>query len=207
VIRVAAAGLATLLAAGLAVLAVDVLRVPGAIGADDAAFYGAPRRQQDPWSAIGFLPGRPAERVLGIEDALGFRKAVWAIRRAPRPAEIQGPDQPVLEARAGQAVIQVSEQSRREPDPKRRAVLLNFNGVQVFGRYLGATAFDNERYLREAIGNFRNAVRLDPTFADARANLELALRAAKGSGLAGEDPDAGAARGERAGTGRSGTGY
>lgn len=206
-IRRASAGLAVLLAAGLAVLAVDVLRVPGAIAADDAGFYGAPRRQADPWSAVGFLPGRPAERVLGIEDDLGFRKAVWAIRRAPRPAEIQGPDQPVLEARAGQAVIEVSDRSRRETDPKRRAVLLNFNGVQLFGRWLQATAFDKNRYLREAIGNFRNAVRLDPTFLDARANLEQALRAAKGSGLAGEDPDAGAARGERAGTGRSGTGY
>lgn len=206
-IRRTAAVVAVLLAAGLALLAVDVLRVPGAIAADDARFYGAPRRQADPWSGLGFLPGRPAERVLGIEDDLGFRQAVWAIRRAPRPAEISGPDQPVLEARAGQAVIRVSEQSRREPDPKRRAVLLNFNGVQLFGRYVSATAFDRERYLREAIGNFRNAVRLDPTLLDARVNLELALRAAKGSGLVGEDPDAGASRGERAGTGRSGTGY
>lgn len=206
-IRRAAAVLAVLLAAGLAVLAVDVLRVPGAIAADDAGFYGAPRRQADPWSAVGFLPGRPAERVLGIEDDLGFRKTLWTIRRAPGQAEIQGPDQPLLEAQAGQAVIQVSEQSRRERDPKRRAVLLNFNGSVVFGRYVGATAFDRERYLREAIGNFRNAVRLDPTNLDARANLEQALRAAKGSGLVGEDPDAGASRGQRAGTGRSGTGY
>jgi len=207
VIRRAVAVLATLLAVGLAVLAVDVLRVPSGIAADDAGYYGAPRRQADPWSGVGFLPGRAAERVLGVEDDLGFRRAVWAIRRAPRPAEIQGPEQPLLEARAGQAVIQVSEQSRREPDPRRRAVLLNFNGVQLFGRYVGATAFDRNRYLREAIGNFRTAVRLDPSFIDARANLEQALRAAKGSGLAGEDPDAGAARGERAGTGRSGTGY
>lgn len=203
-IRLAAAGLATLLAVGLAVLAVDVLRVPGAIAADDAGYYGAPRRQVEPWAGAGLPPTRA---LLGIEDDLGFRKAVWAIRRAPRPAEIQGPDQPVLEARAGQALIQVSEESRREHDPKRRAVLLNFNGVQFLGRYQGATSFDQHRFLREAIGNFRTAVRLDPSFADARANLELALRAARGSGLAGEDPDAGAARGERAGTGRSGTGY
>ena len=205
-IRRSAAVLAVLLAAGLAVVAVDVLRVPGAIAADDAGFYGAPRRQQEPWT-VGLLPGGLAERTLGIEDDLGFRRAVWAIVRAPHPAEIQGPDQPVLEARAGQAVIEVSERSRLETDPKRRAVLLNFNGVQLFVRYASSTAFDRERYLREAIGHFRNAVRLDPTNLDARANLEQALRAAKGSGLAGEDPDAGAARGERAGTGRSGTGY
>lgn len=202
-IRVAVAALAVLLAIALAVLAVDVLRVPGAIAADDTRFYGAPLRQDDPWSGVNAV----SRRILGIEADLGFRQAVWAIRRAPRPAEIRGPDQPLLEARAGQAVIQVSEESRREHDPERRAVLLNFNGVQLFGRYVSATAFDRNRYLREALGNFRSAVRLDPTFLDARANLELALRAAKGSGLAGEDPDAGAARGERAGTGRSGTGY
>ncbi|MBD0338038.1 MAG: hypothetical protein ICV67_01950 [Thermoleophilia bacterium] len=203
-IRRAVAALSVLLAAALAVVAVDALRVPGAVAADDARYYGAPRRQVDPWTGIGLPPTRA---LLGIEDDLGFRKALWAIRRAPRPAEIRGPEQPVLEARAGQAVIRVSEQSRLESDPKRRAVLLNFNGVQLFGRYVSATAFDRERYLREAIGNFRNAVRLDGTFLDGRVNLELALRAAKGSGLAGEDPDAGAARGERAGTGRSGTGY
>jgi hypothetical protein len=207
VIRRAAAVLAVVLAAALVGLAVDVLRVPGRLAADDLRFYGAPKRQQEPWSAVGFLPWRPAERVLGVGDDLGFRKAVWAIRRAPRAAEIQGPDQPILEARAGQAVIQASEQSRRESDPKRRAVLLNFNGVSVFGRYVASTAFDRDRYLREAIGHFRNAVRLDPANLDARANLEQALRAAKGSGLAGEDPDAGASRGERAGTGRSGSGY
>ena len=202
-IRRTAAVVAVVLAAVTVALAIEVLRAPGKVAADDARYYGAPRRQADPWSGIGLF----SRGILGIEDDLGFRRAVWAIRRAPRPAEIQGPDQPVLEARAGQAVIVVSEQSRREPDPKRRAVLLNFNGVQLFGRYVSATAFDRERQLREAIGNFRNAVRLDPTFIDARANLEQALRAAKGSGLAGEDPDAGAARGERAGTGRSGTGY
>lgn len=202
-IRRAAAVVAVALAAVLVVLAVDVLRVPGRIAADDAGFYGAPRRQQDPWSGINVL----SRRILGIEDDLGFRQAVWAIRRAPRAAEIQGREQPMLEARAGQAVIQASEQSRRESDPKRRAVLLNFNGVAVFGRYVASTAFDRDRYLREAIGHFRNAVRLDPANLDARANLEQALRAAKGSGLAGEDPDAGASRGQRAGTGRSGSGY
>ena len=202
-IRRAVAVVAVALAVVAVALAVEVLRVPGEVAADDARYYGAPRRQADPWSGIDLF----SRGILGIEDDLGFRRAIWAIRRAPRPAEIQGPDQPVLEARAGQAVIQVAEQSRRERDPKRRAVLLNFNGVQLFGRWLQATAFDKNRYLREAIGSFRNAVRLDPTNLDARVNLEEALRAAKGSGLAGEDPDAGASRGERAGTGRSGSGY
>ena len=202
-IRPALAGLCVLQAVALAGVAVQVLRVPGEIEADDARFYGAPRRLADPWSGIGAAP----RLILGIDDDLGFRRAVWAIRRAPRPAEIQGDEAPVLEARAGQAVIQVSEEARRSHDAKRRAVLLNFNGVQQFGRHVSATAFDRERYLREAIGHFRNAARLDPSFLDARANLELALRAARGSGLVGEDPDAGAARGERAGTGRSGTGY
>jgi hypothetical protein len=132
---------------------------------------------------------------------------IWAVRRVPSPSQIQGPNQPVLEARRGQAVIAVAERAQKEHDRRRRAQLLNLNGVFIFQRINGYTAFDHDRLLREAIGNFRSAVRVDPTNADARANLELAVRAAKGTGLPGEDPDAGASTGQRAGQGRSGSGY
>lgn len=195
------------LAGALALLAVDVLRVPGAIAADDSRYAGAPLRQRGLWDSVSFLPWRPAERVLEVGDDLAYRKVIWSVRRVPTAAEIQGPNQPVLEALRGKAVIEVAEQARSENDVRRKAQLLNLNGVFVFQRITTYTAFDKDRLLREAIGSFRNAVRLDPDNADARANLEMAVRAAKGSGLAGEDPDAGGAHGRHSGVGRSGSGY
>jgi hypothetical protein len=206
-IRAAAALVCVVLAGALAVLAVDVLRVPSRITADDARFAGAPLRQRELWSSVGFLPWRPAERVLGVGDDLAYRKVIWSVRRVPSAAQIQGPNQPFLEALRGKAVVDVAERVQKERDPQRQAQLLNMKGLFVFQRITTYTAFDKERLLREAIGSFRSAVRLDPTNADARANLEMAVRAAKGSGLAGEDPDAGASRGRHSGIGRSGSGY
>ncbi|MEX2210671.1 MAG: hypothetical protein WD689_02770 [Gaiellaceae bacterium] len=207
-IRALAGCAATVAAVALGVLAVDVLRAPGQISAEDARFHGAPTRLTSPWGAVDFLPGRPAERLLDVGDDLDFRRATWLFRRVqPGKVQIAGDEQPLLEALRGKAIVEIAERSRRESDPRRRAQLLNLNGVFAMSRYLVFSAFDKERYLKEAIGSFRNAVRLDPEHADARANLELALRAAKGSGIAGEDPDAGASRGQLSGTGRSGGGY
>lgn len=207
-IRRAGAVLAVVVAGALTVFAVDVLRAPGRIAVDDAGYYGAPLRQDAPWSAVDFLPWTPAERMLGIGDDLAYRKTIWLFRRVqPGKVNIAGPDQPLLEALRGKAVLEVADRARRDDEPRRRAQLLNLNGVFTFSRYSQFTAFDKDRLLKEAIGAFRNAVRLDPDNPDARANLELALRAAKGSGLPGEDPDAGASRGNRSGVGHSGSGY
>jgi hypothetical protein len=206
-IRVAAAAVCVVLAAALVAVAVDALRVPGRISADDARYAGAPMRQRDLWSSVSFLPWRPAERILDVGDDLAYRKVIWSVRLVPSAAQVQGPNQPMLEARRGKAVIEVAERANKETERRRRAQLLNINGVFIFQRITTYTGFDHDRLLREAIGNFRSAVRLDPSNADARANLEMAVRAAKGTGLAGEDPDAGAARGRKAGIGRSGSGY
>ena len=207
-IRPAVAVLAVIVAGVLAVLAVDVLRAPGRIAVDDAGYYGAPLRQDALYDAVDFLPWRPAERALGIGDDLAYRKTIWLFRRVqPGKVNISGPDQPLLEALRGKAVLEVADRARRDGDPRRRAQLLNLNGVFTFSRYSAFSAFDKDRLLREAIGAFRNAVRLDPANADARANLELALRAAKGTGLSGEDPGAGGSRGQGTGIGRTGSGY
>lgn len=207
-IRLVAAVASIIVAGALTVLAVDVLRTPGRIAADDAGFYGAPLRQDELYGAVDFIPWSPAERLLELDDDLAYRKTIWLFRRVqPGKVNIAGADQPLLEALRGKAVLEVADQARQDDDPQRRAQLLNLNGVFTFSRYSQFSAFDKERLLREAVGAFRNAVRLDPANADARANLELALRAAKGVGLSGEDPDAGASRGQRSGAGRSGSGY
>ena len=109
------------LAAALILLAIDVLRVPGAIAADDTRYQGAPTRPHEALG-LGRLPaGRPAERLLDVGDDLAYRKVLWAARRVPSPAQIQGPNQPVLEARRGQAIIAVAEQANKQSDARRRS--------------------------------------------------------------------------------------
>ena len=58
-----------------------------------------------------------------------------------------------------------------------------------------------------AIGSFRSAVEIDAGNADAKTNLELALRIAKAASLGGDAPSGGRNRGERAGLGQPGGGY
>ena len=68
------------------------------------------------------------------------------------------------------------------------------------------TGFDHDRLLREAIGNFRSAVRLDPDNADARANLEWPCAPPRAPGSPGGSGRR-RAKGKKAGQGRSGAGY
>jgi hypothetical protein len=73
------------------------------------------------------------------------------------------------------------------------------------GRY-STDAVEQETILRRSIQLLRSAVEVDPTNADAKLNLELALRDAKATNLPGTDPDAGAAHGSLSGQGRPGGG-
>jgi hypothetical protein len=192
------------IAAALVVLAVDVLRVPSEIRADDTRFEGAPLRQQALWDGIGFLPEDLTTRLLEVEDDLSFRRTIWLYARTdPRRMEITTPEQ---EALRGQVVVELTIQSREETDPKRRSQLLNLHGALTMGRYTSDPR-EREANLIAAIDSFRTAIRLDDENDDAKVNLEFALRAAEPGQLAGQNPERGAARGERAGTGRGGGGY
>ncbi len=188
----------------LIVLAVDVLRTPAMVGAADTAFTGAPLRQRAAWDDVAFLPGELTTRLLDLGDDLDYRRTASLFRRVdPRRVQITTPDQ---EALRGQVVRELATQRRRQPDPQRRAQLLNMHGALTMGR---ATSDARERAanLKEAVSAFQTAIALDPDHADAKYNLELVLRAAEPGQLAGENPDRGAARGRRSGSGREGSGY
>ena len=64
-----------------------------------------------------------------------------------------------------------------------------------------------QRMLSNAVGAFRTAVELDQANDDAKVNLELALRAYAPILFPSNAPDAGGARGQESGQGRSGSGY
>jgi hypothetical protein len=69
-------GLACLLAAvPVALLAADVRGVPAAMRTGDVQLRVRPARQ-DPWPDRGRLPGRLADRLLGVDDDIEFRRAL-----------------------------------------------------------------------------------------------------------------------------------
>jgi hypothetical protein len=188
----------------LTLLAADVLLVPREVSSDDTRFEGAPLRQRDLWDDVGFLPEDATTRLLDVEDDLDYRRTIWLYSRTdPRRVQITSPEQ---EALRGQVVVELTLKSKEEPDPKRRSQLLNLHGALTMGRS-SSDPRERDQNLISAIDSFRSAIRLDPENDDAKINLEFALRAATPGQLAGENPERGAARGERAGAGRAGGGY
>lgn len=200
----AAAVVAVPLAILLAVLAVDVIRVPGQLEAGDVRFEAAPRRQSEPWSGSDFLRGWPAVRLLDVNDDLAYRQALARFLRVePGKVEIYGPE---LENLRGAVQLELTKLSAGDSNPARRSRLLNLLGAMSLDRYTYDQA-ERETILRKAIFTFRSAVDTDPTNEDAKTNLELALRDAKATNLPGTDPSGGAAEGTISGQGTSGSGY
>ena len=201
-LRVAAV-LAVPAALVLVAVALDVVRVPGELESDDVSFEATPRRQNGLWSELGYLPGRPGARVLGVDDDLAYRRtlAIWV--RVPPGTPIYGPE---LENLRGRLQSQLAETSAEDSNPTRRSHLLNLLGALSL-ELRSIDPNESENALRKAINTFRSAIELDPSNPDAKINLELALRNAKAINLPGTDADAGAAQGSISGQGRAGSGY
>lgn len=195
--------LAVPVAAALVLLAVETLRVPGELAADDIRFAAAPRVPRALWTDLSVLPASVGERVLGIEDDVAYRRRAALFARVQN-TPISGPE---LEGLTGEAVLEVTVGSRTEADPRRQAQLLNLLGVLTFTHRYSTSPAEREILLRTGIGAFRNAVKAHPEHAEAKRNLELALRLPEAKTLSGPDPDTGASRGQRSGQGRPGSGY
>jgi hypothetical protein len=198
-----AAVVAVPLALALAVLAVDALRVPGQLESGDVRFEAAPIRQRAPWRKIDFVRGWPAARLLDVENDLAYRRTMKAFLRVAPGVQIFGPE---LENLKGKVQSDLTQLSAEDPNPQRRAQLLNLLGAMSLERF-SSDAIESENLLRRAVHLFRSAVETDPENIDAKLNLELALRNAKAVNLPGTDPDAGAAEGTLSGQGRAGSGY
>ncbi|MDH4103989.1 MAG: hypothetical protein OEW52_13975 [Thermoleophilia bacterium] len=199
-----AAILAVPVAIVLAVLAVDVLRLPGKVERGDVLFEAAPRRQKTPWSGIDSLPGWPATRLLDTGDDLAYRRAMARfVRVEPGKVEIYGPR---LENLHGKVQLELTEGSASDSNPERRAQFLNLLAAMALGHY-SSDPDESANTLRKAIFTLRSAVQIDPGNEDAKLNLELALRSAKAAYLPGTDPTEGSDEGTLSGQGRSGSGY
>jgi hypothetical protein len=198
-----AAVLAVPLAVVLILLAVDVLRTPGALERDDVRFQAAPSRQAGLWDGVGLAPGI-VESLVDLDDDLEYRRTMARFLRVePGKVEIFGPE---LENLSGQVQLELTRGSAEDANPRRRAQYLNLLATMTLARF-GSDNAETESTLRRAIHLLRSAVETDPQNADAKLNLELALRNAKATNLPGTDPSGDAAEGTISGQGRSGSGY
>jgi hypothetical protein len=190
----------------LAVLAMDVLRTPSWVSEDDSRFAGSPIRSSGLWNEPGMLATRARVTMLGLDDDFAYRRIVSQYSRLrPGQAE-QGLDQE-RDARWAKLQFDLANQSRENPDPELRSELQNLMGVTLLARYLYASPDQRNMLLSNAVGAFRTAVELDPTNDEAKTNLELAMRAYSPILFPSNAPDAGGARGQESGQGRSGSGY
>ena len=202
-VRIAAV-LAVPVALALMVLAVDVLRVPGEIAADDVRFQAGPRVRRSLWDDLGFLPGQPGVRLLGARDDDAHRKAL-ALFAQVQPGKV-AVTSPELEALRGRAQLEVTLQARVERDPHRQSQQLNNLGVLTLGRY-STDSQEATQILARGVGAFQNAIELDPGNLDALRNLEILLRRPEAAHLPPNDPSQGGAQGRVSGQGRVGSGY
>ncbi len=199
-----AATLAVPLALALALLAVDVLRLPRELAADDVRFEAAPHVPRTLWKDLGFFPGSPAARLLGAGDDVASRKTVALYARID-PSKMGDPEQDALR---GRVQLEVTLRARESAEPEWRSRQLNLFGVLTMSRFSTVTfGPEQQQILSRGIGAFQNAIEVDPSNADAKRNLEILLRRPESAKLPPNDPSQGGAQGRVSGQGRSGGGY
>ena len=196
VLAVAASGL-------LVVFAVDVLRWRSDLEGQDVRFLAAPTQARYA-APPELLPFGAAERALGGSDDVAFRRQLESFARV-RP---RGVLTPRLLALRAETQLALAELARSGGDVRRRSRAANMIGVLALDVRLAPSDPDAlANLVAGAIGSFRSAVELDPANADAKTNLEVALRIAKAATLSGDAPAGGRNTGDEAGIGQSGSGY
>ena len=158
--------------AGCLALAADVERVERRLAADDARFRVAPVAQVYWRDGDELVPRGLARRLLAVEDDLLHRRAVQAFWRSGPRLPLEERDRLVAERAQAQQLLTQAEP--RAATPRARAELANLRGALA----LAATSADgNKRTLSQAAAdNFSRAVQRDPTYEDAKFNLEVMLK-------------------------------
>lgn len=163
---------ALLLGAVLGVaLAVDLLRVQDRVDLADAAFTSGVDEKVT-WEADTLLPAGVSRGILGLGDDVTFREAVqrfWLSK--PRAPLREFGD---VTRRSG-AERELARLGEVDASGERRAILLTMRGALLLEEARNTTT-QRQVFVRRAIEQFRKAVVLDPSNADAVYNLELALK-------------------------------
>jgi hypothetical protein len=169
-VRIAGAVLCLAAAVFLLLFAVDARDWGKRMASDDLRFAGDPSAQSL-WHPTEVVPFGLARNVLGINDDVKYREAV-RLFRVGRPLE--NLTQRQFESLRAQAQVALSGVEANGSDLQRRSQAANMLGVLDFSLAVRDSTLATT-FLADAIGNFRDAMALDDSNADARFNLEYAL--------------------------------
>ena len=150
------------LATALALFAADVRAWQGAFTQGDVRFR-AQRAHIGLWRSPAVLPADPARSVLGLDDALSYRRAVQLFWLAQ-----------IGTSTGGQADLQALMESA--PTAEERSNAANLLGVMTVTA--PANSPTQKAEISTARAYFQQAVIEDPTNYNAKINLEVLLRVA-----------------------------
>lgn len=207
-VALATAALACLaLAAFFALLAADVVRARDAIASDDVRYRIAPEAE-GLWRPTELVPLGLAEKVLGVQDDVAFRRAVRALRLS-RLDEATVSD-PELAIQRNEALARLEAVVTGDEDRSRRSRAAGLLGVLGLARLVSETQ-ERTAVISSTIASLQLAIGLDPENDEAKFNLELALQRGRGiqlsEGAGGTNPTPGGSGAKGAGAGEPGSGY
>ena len=160
------------LTAVFALLAADVRRWQGTLRRDDARF-NATHPVQGLWSSPATLPGDPAYQLLGLGDAIAYRRALqnfwFSFVGVSRVTTL---DVTATRVKTENELQTLADSARTAAERSRAANLL---GVMTITTPTADSATQAQTLIRAA-AYFRKAVAADPSNYTAKANLELLLR-------------------------------
>ncbi len=159
-------------AAAAALLASDVHGWQSAVRAADGAVVADPARSV-PSRTGDVFPFHVARSLLGLDDDIALRRAFVLFRGGYSGIPSRDQSTAGTEARA-QAEVALGRVIGAEGDGRRAATAANLLGVLAFVDSLSG-AGQAPAPVERSIVEFQNAIRLDPSNGDAKANLELAL--------------------------------
>jgi hypothetical protein len=199
----------SLLAVGLALVAVDVARWDDAVRSGDVRYRVSPE-EAGLWQPDGLMPGGLGESALGIRDDVAFRRALQALRAAHLDDATASISDPEVAIRKNEAQALLEAVVATESDRSRRSRAAGLLGVLGLARFVFETN-DRGALLSSTVSDLQLAIALDPGNDEAKYNLELALQRGRGyqisEGSAGVDPQAGGSGAKGAGASLPGTGY
>ena len=158
----------------LLLFAVDVHRWHARMRTDDAAYRTAPRRQ-NLWQPATVLPASLSRDVLGLRSDIAYRQALDFFRRGNPRKQIALAKPRELDARA-EATVALSAGPSSDSNAGRRSQALTLLGV--LDLLIPTYAKPGQRLAQQlrAASEFAAAIGVDPANADAKFDLELALR-------------------------------
>jgi hypothetical protein len=169
-VLLAACALCAALAVLLALFARDVTRWPVTIRSDDVAAADPAHAGRVSWRVNEALPFSPARAALGIGDDAVYRRAAVAFRRA----YTRDPDfeRSTVGTNARiRAETALAREIRSDPDRRRASAASNLLGILALVDAAASTT--GNAPLDRSVFEFQDAIRLDPSNEQAKANLEM----------------------------------